>query len=127
MLARLPAELSLAAALRTMISAVTSNEPPRANGETASEQVALSYYWQSKHKLPNALKAARAAVEKSPDFAFGLERIAELEFGNGHVPEASKALERSLAIAPRNAQAHALKGFLFSAQNRIKDAIAEFE
>src|SRR6185503_19778319 len=77
--------------------------------------------------LTEALKAARMSVEKSPQFAFGWARVAELEFSHGNTRGALEALEKSLALAPRNAQALALKGFLLSAQNRISEASGFFD
>jgi outer membrane receptor protein involved in Fe transport/Flp pilus assembly protein TadD len=113
--------------LRALIAAVTlksisTNTPP-----SASEQVALSYYYQSHFELARALAAARSAVERAPRFGFAWERVAELEFSYGRTAEADRALNRSLELAPRNAQAHALKGFVLAAQNRIAAAIDEFE
>src|SRR5207247_840899 len=66
-------------------------------------------------------------VAKSPNFGFGWERVAELEFGFSRIAAATAALEKSLELAPRNAQALALKGFLLVAENSIKPAIASFE
>src|SRR5208283_3288388 len=86
---------------------------------------------QAQHRgtasLRPALQAARAAVGKSPDFAFGWARVAELEFSFGRNQPASAALDRALALAPRNAQAVALRGFLLAARNRTKEAIAVFD
>ena len=53
--------------------------------------------------------------------------MAELEFSFGHISEAIKALERALRLAPRNAEALALQGFLLAAQNKIGEAITYFE
>src|SRR5262249_20173389 len=52
---------------------------------------------------------------------------AELEFGHGRIPRAKETVERALALAPRNAQAHALRGFLAAAQNRTHEATESFE
>ena len=93
----------------------------------ASEWLAESYYRQSRSQLPEALAAARKAVEESPAFAFGWERVAELEFGFGRTSAALEALNKSVALAHSNAQADALKGFLLAAQNRIPDAVPCFD
>ncbi len=123
----------LAGALRRLIAAVklqtlssTINSPPSTN-RLATEWLAESYYQQAHTNLEAALTSARRSVEKSPGFAFGLERVAELEFGFGHIGSALAALDKSLQLAPRNAQALALQGFLLSAQNRISEAIASFD
>ena len=49
--------------------------------------------------------------------------MAELEFSFGRTRAASDALDRSLSLAPRNAQALALKGFLLAARNNTREAL----
>jgi tetratricopeptide (TPR) repeat protein len=116
------------AALRQMI-AVTKNTalplagPPR----TASEWLAESYVRQSLNELGPALVAARAATTNSPYFGFAWERLAELEFGFGHIDDSRAALDKALRFSPRNAPALALRGFLLSAQNKIPEAISWFD
>ena len=121
----------LALALRTLIAAV-KHEPnaPVHKPELATEFLAASYYAQSKDgslALENALQLARSAVARSPDFGFGWERVAELEFSFGRIDRASTALDEALRLSPRNAQALALKGFLLAAHNNTRDAIVWFD
>ncbi len=94
---------------------------------TAGEAIAESYYQQSKSNLTAALAAANRATEIAPENGYAWTRLAELEFSFSRHRAASAALERGLALTPRNAQAHALRGFILSAENRIADARAEFE
>jgi hypothetical protein len=65
--------LALADAVRQLIAAVKFQpwQPSRAP-ELATEWLAESYYQQSQARLPEALVAARKAVEKSPNFGFWL-------------------------------------------------------
>lgn len=114
-------------ALEQMIAAVKFEDWTR-EGEptTAAEWMAESYYEQSKSRLEPALAAARKAVELRPEFGYAWVRIAELEFSFGRTPRALEALEKGLALTPRNAQGHALRGFLLSAQNRITQARESF-
>jgi tetratricopeptide (TPR) repeat protein len=121
-------ELALAEAIRKVIASVKGQriEQERAPA-LATEWLAESYYQQSKSKLEEARAAARKAVEVSPDFAFALARLAEMEFSFGRIDAAGEAVEKSLQLAPRNAQALALKGFLLSAQNRISAAVDYFD
>ena len=115
-------------ALRTLIAAVKHEEFKNGTPTgTASEWLAESYYHQSRSRLEEALKDARAAVKKSPDFGFAWVRVAELEFGLGQVSAAKEALARGLEIAPRNAQALALKGFLLTSENKIAQASVYFD
>lgn len=119
---------SLAEALSWVIAAVQHNveQPPEVH-TSASEWLGLSYYYQARHELGMALKAATNSVAVSPNFAFGWERVAELEFSFGHNRKARRALDNSLRLAPRNAQAHALDGFLLSADNRLSPARKAFQ
>ncbi len=122
----------VALALRRLISAVKRQPNPAAvRPQLATEFLADSYYEQSRAvpgiSLSAALDSARKAVTNSPDFGFAWERVAELEFSFGHTRRTLDALDKSLALAPRNAQALALKGFLFAAQNHIGEAMSWFD
>jgi len=121
----------IALALRQLISAV-KRQPNLAvvRPQLATEFLANSYYEQSRaipgFSLPAALDSARRAATNSPDFGFAWERVAELEFSYGHTGRALDALNKSLVLSPRNAQALALKGFLLAAQNHIGEAVGWF-
>jgi tetratricopeptide (TPR) repeat protein len=125
-------------ALREVVTAVkfqsrssTINSLPRRSdvetGQLSTTLLADSYYLQSRSQLEAALSAARAATEKSPKSGFAWERVAELEFSFGRTDNALEALLKSLALAPRNAQALALRGFLLAAQNQTREAVASFD
>ena len=128
----------LATALRVLIAAVklqpspsTINPQRSTNSQLSTELLASSYYEQSRaagdESLKAALRLARQAATNSPDFGFAWERVAELEFSFGNTGGALEALNKSLELAPRNAQALALKGFLLAAQNRTREAIGVFD
>ena len=115
-------------ALREVIAAVKNQPWTRSQQPTlASEWLAESYWLQSQLKLSEALAAARNAAAKSPNFGFAWARVAELEFSFGHTAAALEALDKSLQLSPRNAQAVALKGFLLTAQNKISAAQNQFD
>ncbi len=125
----------LASGLRLLIAAVKRESRPNAPAEaaavsTATEALALSYYEQSRavreESLRRALTAAQRATELAPDFGFAWARLAELEFSFGRTAAALRAVERSQALSPRNAQAVALRGFLAAAQNRTRSALDYF-
>ena len=121
--------VKLAGALRKLIAAVkqhpfsTHAAPPA----LATEWLAESYWLQSQARLDEALMAARNAAKMSPAFGFAWARVAELEFSFGRISSAQSALEKGLQLAPQNAQALALKGFLLAAQNRTSEAIIWFD
>jgi len=122
----------LAAALRTLIAAVKrSPRSTEVSPELATELLAESYYQQSRstdeEALKSALQLARRATVVSPQFGFAWERVAELEFGFGHIQEATRALDRSLEVSPLNAEALALKGFLSAASGDIAAATKWFD
>jgi tetratricopeptide (TPR) repeat protein len=121
----------LAAALRQLIAAVKHNSISAPAPQLTTQFMADSYYEQSrgdrKTSLALALQSARQAAAKSPQFGFAWERVAELEFSFGHAGAAEEALEKSLTLAPRNAQALALKGFLLAAQGKTRDALVSFD
>lgn len=94
---------------------------------TASEWLAHSYYEQSRTRLESALEAAHKAAVLAPESGYAAVRVAELEFSFGHTHAALRELERGLKLTPRNAQAHALRGFLLSAQNHTGKAKKAFE
>jgi tetratricopeptide (TPR) repeat protein len=115
-------------ALLTLIAAVTLKPRPDSNPpQTASDWIAESYYLQSQSNLPAALEAARRATEIDPEFGFGWTRMAELQFSFGRVPQAKAALEKGMQLSPRNPAAHALLGYLLSAENKINEAKGAFE
>lgn len=115
-------------ALLTLIAAVTLRPRPDSSApQTASDWIAESYYLQSQANLPGALEAAQHATEIDPEFGFAWTRVAELHFSFGRVPRAKAALEKGVQHAPRNPAAHALLGFLFSAENKINEAKGAFE
>ena len=121
-------ELPLAEALRRLIATVQGREVPRgATPDTATALLAESYVHQSHSDLVIALASAREAVRRAPDFGFGWARVAELEFSFGRIGRAEEALEKSLALTPRNAQGLALRGFLAAARDNTAEAILWFD
>jgi Tfp pilus assembly protein PilF len=122
----------IARALDVLAAAVqfkTLPETPQTEtrDRTSTEWLAWSYYYQSRRELRAALDSARKAVELSQDFGFGWARVAELEFSFGHARAARAALKKAISLSPRNAQAVALQGFVFAAQNQVDMAQQCFE
>ena len=130
LLQAIPGSSPFAQALEKLIAAVKFQPFPstlNSHPSTSSEWLAESYYQQSLFKLQEALDAALAATTNAPKFGFAWQRVAELQFSFGRTDKALAALERSLQLSPRNAQAVSLKGFLLAAQNRISAAISQFD
>jgi Tfp pilus assembly protein PilF len=119
---------ALANALQEMIAAVKGQPWNRTEPRTlATEWLAGSYSAQAARKIDAALDMAKHAAEKDPGFGFAQERLAEMEFSVGDTDHAMAALDKSLSIAPHNAQALALKGFALAAQKKISEAKEYFD
>jgi len=120
----------LAASLRQLIAAVKRQPSATTTPQLTSELLAASYFEQSRAvretSLKNALRLAQQAATNSPHCGFAQARVAELEFSFGRTQAALASLDRSLALAPRNAQSLALKGFILAAQNDPRAALASF-
>ena len=127
-----PPASRLAGALRRLVLVVKNSpdlaklKPAPREPHCATLRLAESYEHQAKADLAAALTSAREATTISPNFAFAWARVAELEFSFGRRREAQAALARSLELAPRNAQAVALRGFLLAAEDRIPAAFDAF-
>ena len=127
-LAVLPQEDVVVAALREVVATVQGQAWPGSQvPATATAWVAHAYYLQGRGQLAEALAAARQATVAAPDCGFAWARVAELEFGFGRESAAAKALERSLALAPRNAEAVSLQGFLLAARSQYAAARQAFD
>ncbi len=124
-LKKIPASSPMRRALEKVIAAVKFEVQPSwplESIQTASEAMAESYYQQSRSNLEAARDAARRAVALSPQNGYAWTRLGELEFSFGRSSRALEALEQGLKLTPRNAQAHALHGFVLSSQSRIREA-----
>ena len=122
----------LASGLLGLLAAVRQEAKwPGATPELATECLAASYFEQSQPHHPDSLREARRlarrATEVSPGFGFAWVRLAELEFSFGRTAAARDALAKGLSLAPGNAQAAALEGFLLAADHRFREARAAFE
>ena len=96
----------------------------RGLGEMA---LAESYYLQANHDLKSAQEQAKEATRLSPENGFAWARLAELEFSFGNRKAAKSALQYSLQLTPRNAQAYALQGFILAGENKLVAAGQAFE
>ena len=111
-----PTLSSLASSLRGVMAAVRDAEPRAQAADaapvTATAWLAEAFRFQALRQLDSARAAAQRAVDLQPRFGFAWARLCELEMSFGRWREAGVALDHALALSPRNAQAHALRGFL---------------
>ncbi len=115
-----------AAALRELVSTVRGETAPSAEPRTASEWLARAYTLQLRADLDGALAAAQRAAQLAPS-GFAHARVAELEFSFERRAAAFAALDRALAVSPRLAPAHALRGFVQLEQGDTAGALASFD
>ncbi len=125
---RILAAGATAAPLVELMAAVQFRTLDRLPGPAnASGWLGRSYYLQSRSQLPAALDAARQAVRLAPGFGFAWARLAELEFGSEHRPEALAALAHARSLSPHNAQAVALAGFMALADDQPRRSLDWFD
>jgi Tfp pilus assembly protein PilF len=124
-----PTDSRLAVALREVIASVAGKPQvaPLLAQPTSTELLARSYALQSQTRLQEALTLARRATQLAPSFGYAHERLAELQFASGYRREALAELSEALRLSPRNAQAHALRGFIYLEQNEPMRAFESFE
>jgi Tfp pilus assembly protein PilF len=129
LLAEVGQSSEVAAALRVMIATVRGDDElqPISHPTTATEWLAMSYYYQSRNELEPARKAAREVVRLAPGLGSGWARLAELEFGFGDLKATRRALDQASALSPRNAQAAALSGFVLTAEGNTEKAVQQFD
>ncbi len=123
-----PQTRDLIAALKVLLAAVQNRVPddPGAAPTTASHWLAHSYLAQAQHDLDVARNAVNRALEIAPDFGYAWVRLGELEFGFGRTKAALAALEKAEALSAKNAQLHALRGFVLLANDEQAGAEQAF-
>jgi tetratricopeptide (TPR) repeat protein len=128
LLAESPPGFPPAAALRTVIAAVTMSETvPKSHPTTCSEHLAASYQSQARFDLDAARSHAAQAVQMDPDFGFAWARLAEMEYCHGRRGPARRALAEARRLSPRHAPVRVLDGFLALDDQRPRQARESFE
>lgn len=118
-----------AAAMRTVLSAVTGDSltnAPSPAASTATEWMALSYAQQSESQMKAALQSAHRATTLAPDSGFAWARVAELEFSLEHLEASRRALDRARELAPRHPQLRVIEGFMALESQKPRQALALF-
>ncbi len=87
-----------------------------------SVALAASYVAQYNKDLENARDLLRVGVQKNPDDALLLARLAELELAFNEVDEAERLIQRSLQIDPEEPYAKTVLGFIRLLQKNTADA-----
>lgn len=93
---------------------------------TATRHLVQSYVSQAGYHLTEALHHAEQAAALAPGFGFAHARVAELLLALDRRREARSSLARAMALSPRLAQAHVLRGFGHLDSREPHLALAEF-
>lgn len=89
-----------------------AQEGAQAQGsQGAASQIALSYVYQSRFDLNQALVHAHAATELAPDNALGWARLAELDLALGRLGDARQAAAKATSLNPRISRVQTTLGF----------------
>jgi tetratricopeptide (TPR) repeat protein len=83
--------------------------------------------WRNSGQLSKALPLYREAVQRSPKFAVGLQKLGSALRHSGQPAEAVDTLKRSLAIDPEDASTWHELALAYRTQNKIPDAIDALE
>jgi tetratricopeptide (TPR) repeat protein len=78
-------------------------------------------------KVPNAVRRIESVLATSPNSAPVLVVAARTYLANRDATAAEGALRRAIEIDPASLDAYLLLGSLYSSQNRIDDAVVEFD
>ncbi|MCU7921056.1 MAG: TonB-dependent receptor [Candidatus Thiodiazotropha sp. (ex Epidulcina cf. delphinae)] len=132
----LRAEQADALALLSLI-ATTNNEyrqamemarqAVRADGQSASAYLALSYAHQARFQLSEAREAAAQATLAAPENALAWARLARLELMFRNLEASTEAASRAVEIAPARAQSQTTLGFARLIQFDLEGAREAFE
>ncbi|MBI3939851.1 MAG: FecR domain-containing protein [Acidobacteria bacterium] len=99
----------------------------QANAGSPSAHFSLSIAQQSFFDLPAATRSAETALRLDPNFLQGQVQYAKLLYGAGNSARAEEVVRRALAVAPEEAAAHSLLGFILLGQAKTDVAGVAFE
>jgi len=124
-----------ALALQTLI-AIVNNEQERAfdfatdavkrGPQSAATHIAMSYAWQAKLDLDQALASARQAVEYESGNAIAWARLAELQLSLGELREALASAQQATQKDVMLSRTQSILGFAYLARIDIDEAMASF-
>lgn len=119
------------------IAAVMLNDPEQAlrfatsavelEPSSVAARIAYSYALQASFDLPGALEQAELAVDHSHDDGLAYARLAELQLANGLLRAARVSAEEAQRLAPDNALAMTMKGYVLLSSFRARAAASAFE
>jgi Tfp pilus assembly protein PilF len=99
----------------------------RADGQSASAHLALSYAHQARFQLAEAREAAAEATLVDPENALAWARLAQLELMFRNLEASAEAASRAVEIAPARAQSQTTLGFARLIQFDLEGTREAFE
>ncbi len=124
-----------ALALQAII-AIVNNEPERAfklatdavqqAPRSAATHIAMSYAWQAKLDLKQALASSQQAVEYEPGNAIAWARLAELQLSTGELDEALASAQQAILQDATLSRTQSILGYAYLARIEIDEAMASF-
>jgi len=105
---------------------VLADQAVKAQPDSATPRIALSYAQQANFDLEDALKSLQQAVELSPENALAWARLAELHMSFGELDQALKAADRASHLAPGLSRTQTVLGFARLTQVLIEASIQAF-
>jgi Flp pilus assembly protein TadD len=126
----------LALALQSMIAVVQNEkdkaitlavEAEKAEPDSVSVKMALSYAHQANFDLSKSLAAAQSAVKIDPQNSLAWARLAELWLAHGEMDKALESAKEAAALNPRETRAQVILGFAYLTETKTSEAKAAFE
>lgn len=111
---------------KAQLALESAQKAVRADPNSVPAQLALSYAYQAKFDLDNALLAALTATQKNEGSALAWARVAELQLMHGRLEQAVLAAQRAERINPNSAQAKTVLGFAYLTELQTGSAAAAF-
>lgn len=126
----------LALALQSIIAVVQNEkdkaltlalEATKAEPESVSVKMALSYADQANFDLSKALVAVQEATKIDLQDALARARLAELWLAHGELDQALESAKQAVALNPREARAQTVLGFAYLTEIKTSEAKDAFE
>ncbi|MBI3774885.1 MAG: TonB-dependent receptor [Gammaproteobacteria bacterium] len=112
---------------RAQFALEAAQKAVQADANSAPALLALSYAYQAKFDLDNALAAALTATKKNESSALVWARVAELQLMHGRLEQALLSAQRAEEINPNSAQAKTVLGFAALVELQTGSAAIAFD
>ena len=94
--------------------------------QSAATHIAMSYAWQAKLNLTQALASAQQAVKHESNNAIAWARLAELQLSTGELGKALNSAQQATQHNAKLSRTQSILGYAFLARINIDEAMAVF-